>query len=215
MTSSLSLFAMWSLVTVAGDATQDYAKALLSLDPITFIRGEYLAAHGVGYSILALYYLFKALWRSGLAAMRGHGESGSRAIAKLLSNSILSIIALITNFVILVGPAYLLWELLITADPVVLPHNLVYGFRTLVNMIINIISFLLIILVIWFFVEEFTSGKNQVFELEDFHQNHITKQTDTQGHKYVKIFGGSMSSSAMSAASRSSSNVSKRRFPRD
>ncbi len=174
---------MWSLVTVAGDATQDYAKAILSLDLRTFIRGEYLAAHGFGYSILAFYHLLKALWRYGSAAMRGHEKSGLRVIAKLLSNFILSIIALVANFVILVGPAYLLWELFMAADPVVLPHALVYGFRTLVDIMTNIISFLLIILIIWFFVEEFTSGKNQVFELDDLQQNHIAKQTESTNRR--------------------------------
>ena len=37
--------------------------------------------------------------------------------------------------------------------------------------------------------------------------------SDTQGHKYVKIFGGLMLSSAASAASRRSSRVSNRRLP--
>jgi CBS-domain-containing membrane protein len=48
----------------------------------------------------------------------------------------------------------------------------------------------------------------------DQRQEELEETTHTQRHKYVKTLGGSMSASAVSAVSRSSSNVSKRRFPR-
>jgi len=67
---------------------------------------------------------------------------------------------------ILAAPPYLLWELFLAADPVVLPNAFVSGFRTL-------FYFGVFVIVIWFFIEEFIPGRNRIFELDDLHQRPV------------------------------------------
>lgn len=170
MVTSLSPVEMWPLVTIARTAASNYGRALLSFDLGTFVTGAYQAGKGAGYAVAVLYYLLRALWTHGRAG------SGLRVLSTLLSNLVIAIVALVANVVVLAGPPYLLWELLFAADPVVLPDIVVFGFRTLLDIAITIGSILLIALIAWFFIEEFTPGRNQVFELDDLHQNSATNQ---------------------------------------
>jgi len=183
MLSSLNPLAMRSLVTVAGDAFSDYFKAILSVSPIIFIRGEYVSAHGFAYSILVLNHLIGAILRYGLSVVSGKKRVETRVISGLFGNLILSIIGIVANFAVLITPAFLIWELFIAANPLVLPNTLVSQFRILVNIVINFISFIFILLIIWFFVEEFTPGKNRVFDLDGLIENHLDGQINSSNRE--------------------------------
>ena len=54
-----------------------------------------------------------------------------RSVIKLTTNIGVALLALVSNGVILAAPPYLLWELFLAADLVVLPNAFVSVFRTL------------------------------------------------------------------------------------
>jgi hypothetical protein len=180
MSSSLNPLAMRSLVTVAGDAISDYFKSILSVSPIIFIRGEYVSAHGFAYSILVFNHLIGAILSYGLSVVRRKKRVEMRVISGLFGNFILSIIGIVANFAVLITPPFLSWELFIAANPLVLPNTLVFQFRILVNSVTNFILLIFILLVIWFFVEEFTPGKNRVFDFDGLIENHLNESSNRE-----------------------------------
>lgn len=175
--SSFGHFELWPLLTVAKSAARNYGHGVLSLDLSAVIAGVYQAGQGLSTSIYIGFHLLKTFLDATRAIASGRGWSMLGFIGKLTTNLGITLLAFISNGIILAGPPYLLWELFLAADPIVLPDILVFSFRTLLDFAITFGSIIFTILVIWFFVEEFTSGRNQVFELDDYHQDYSMNQS--------------------------------------
>lgn len=159
---------MAPLVAVAGLAARCYGQGLFSLQPGVIVRGAIVAAKGIGYSVMAAYRLVRALSMHVKNMWNGVASgSGIRRLVILLTNLCLSLTAVFANTAVLGGPPYLLWELLFANPPVLLPVGFVQTVRAIIDLAITIGTWFLVILILWFFIEEFTAGRNQVFELED------------------------------------------------
>lgn len=172
--SSFDPLALWFLLTVAGSAVRNYGRAVFSLNPTFLVKGGYLAGSGAKYSVYALYHLIGAIPKIGRNIVSGREWPTFGFLVALMTNLVLSLLGFLANGIILVGPPYLLWELFLAADPIVLPHGLVFGFRTLLDMAITVFSLVFSTVILLFFVEEFTPGHNRVFELADLCQKSET-----------------------------------------